>query len=315
VTDGVPIYAAVDNLPNEAMRTFCRQERLTAVSMVPVRHKGRSVASLGVASRSLSEFPAWVCSLIESIASQIGGVIARIQAEEELEREQRLLKHLLELHERERRLVAYEIHDGFVQPLTGAMMTFEGARQRLQGHGVEEVREVFQTGLRLLRDSIQEARQLISSLRPPILDDLGIVPAIEYLVCEARARSAIEIAYDHKVQFARLTPPLETTIFRIVQESLTNAQRYSRSDQVSVRLHQEGNCLRIEIEDRGVGFDLDRVDPNRFGLRGIQERARMFGGQATIDSKPGRGTRVRVEIPLLEAVLEDDDNSQGWPAP
>jgi PAS domain S-box-containing protein len=314
VTNGEPIYAAAESLPNAAMRAFCRQERLTAVSMVPVLHKGRSVACLGVASRSLTEFPAWVCGLIESIASQIGGVIARIQAEEELEREQRLLKHLLELHERERRLVAYEIHDGFVQPLTGALMTFEGAQQRLPSHATEGMRDVFQNGLRLLRESIQEARQLISSLRPPILDDLGIVPAIDYLVCEARGRSTIEIDYDYKVQFARLTPPLETTIFRIVQESLTNALRYSRSDRVSVRLHQEGSCLQIEIEDRGVGFDLDRVDPNRFGLRGIQERARMFGGQATIDSKPGRGTCVRVELPLHEAILEDDE-SHGWPAP
>lgn len=309
VMEAAPIYVSTDALPDPMMREFCRHERLKAVSIVPVLHKGRSVACLGVASRTSHEFPPWVCRLLESIASQIGGVIARIQAEEELEKEQRLLRQLLDLHERERKLVAYEIHDGFVQPLTGALMTFEASQQRFLSQGVEGTRDVFQSGLRLLRDSIQEARHLISSLRPPILDDLGIVPAIEYLVCEGQVASKVLIDYVHQVQFERLTPPLETTIFRIVQESLTNALRHSRSDHVSVRLLQQGSRLRIEVEDRGVGFDREHVDRNRFGLRGIEERARLFGGHTLIESKPGRGTCIRVDLPLVESMPEEDNTS------
>lgn len=305
VAAGTPIYSAADALSDSVMREFCQRERLKSVSIIPVLHKGRSLACLGVASRTSREFPSWVSRLLESIASQIGGVIARIQAEDELEKEQRLLKQLLELHERERKLVAYEIHDGFVQPLTGALMTFEASQQRLQSQGVAAMQDVFQSGLRLLRESIQEARHLISSLRPPILDDLGIVPAIEYLVCEGQTKFQVSIDYVHHVEFERLSPPMETTIFRIVQESLTNALRHSRSDQVAVRLFQEGNRLRIEVEDQGVGFDREQVDRNRFGLRGIQERARLFGGHAVIQSHPGRGTCIRVDLPLAEAMPGD----------
>lgn len=307
VADGLPIYSPTDTLSEPVIRELCQKERLTATSVIPVLHKGRSVACLVVASRCSHDFPAWARHLLESIASQIGGVIARIQAEEELEREQRLLKQLLELHERERRLVAYEIHDGFVQPLTGALMTFEASQQRLHNHNLEGIQEIFQNGLRLLRNSIQEARQLISSLRPPILDDLGIMPAIDYLVCEYQATSKMAIHYVHHVQFERLPPPLETTIFRIVQESLTNALRHSGSDQVFVRLLQTDDRLRIEVEDSGVGFLSEQVDRNRFGLRGIQERAKLFGGQSIVDSQPGRGTRIRVDLPVVEPISEAND--------
>lgn len=102
------------------------------------------------------------------------------------------------------------------------------------------------------------------------------------------------------MRFHRLAPPLETTVFRIVQESLGNAYRHSRGDKIRVGVTEVGKRVRIEVEDAGVGFDLGKVDPARFGLPGIRERTRLFGGSATIESVPGHGTRIAVDLPIVE---------------
>ncbi len=142
----------------------------------------------------------------------------------------------------------------------------------------------------------------MQGLRPTALDDSGLVIALEELVDEASRDQAKRIECSIQVQFGRLAPPLETTIFRIVQESLTNACRHGRSDKIRVGLTQIGDRIRIEVEDAGIGFDLEKVDPARFGLMGIRERARLFGGFATINSTPGHGTRIEVELPVVESV-------------
>ena len=144
-----------------------------------------------------------------------------------------------------------------------------------------------------------EARRLIGGLRPPVLDEAGVVPAIEYLVAEHQRHDGPEIEFVHEVQFDRLAPPLESALFRIVQECLTNACRYSQSPKVRVELRQAGDRVRIDVQDWGVGFDLKQIGDGHFGLRGIRERARLLGGTVSIQTAPQQGTHVTVEFPLI----------------
>jgi signal transduction histidine kinase len=221
----------------------------------------------------------------------------RRHAEELLLKEQRYLRYLLELQDRDRQLVSYEIHDGLVQQLAAAIMQLENFN-RLQGQSDNEDWRTFETGLQGLNECMREARQLISGLRSPVLDEFGVVAAIEEVISQNGNKDKPQIDFVHHLDRERLAPSLENVIFRIVQESLTNAQRYSQSDRLLVRLIQRDDCIRIEVQDWGIGFNPKEVGDGHFGLEGIQERARLFGGSATIKSALGKGTRIVVQLPF-----------------
>jgi len=213
----------------------------------------------------------------------------RKQTEETLRQENQHLKNLLALQDRDRQLICCELHDGLVQQLVGAIMQLEAGQ--------------LDAGLHLLRKCMKEARWLIEGLRPPILDKGGVVVAIENLVSHEDGNGTPTVEFSHKIASDRLPPSLEYTIFRIVQEGLTNARRHSQSMKVRIQLVQQEAGIRIEVEDWGVGFDPDKIADGHFGLEGIKERARLFGGAANIRSSPGEGTRIVVELPLAAGLL------------
>lgn len=239
----------------------------------------------------------WARIALEETAAKIGGAIARIKSEESLVAETQLLKKLLDLQERERKLVAHEIHDGLVQDVVGAKMVFEGIFYQLQSQSPSQADQLRTAG-NLLTKAIAEGRRLIGALRPMIIDEEGIVAAIEHLIADEYSDPALRVEFSSSWNGDRLDPMVEGALFRIVQEALTNVKRHSQSDSASVEMIHKDGRLRVEIRDRGVGFDPDAVSSERFGLRGIRERARLFGGQATIDSAPGDGTRITVELPI-----------------
>ncbi len=210
-----------------------------------------------------------------------------------------VLRRLIEVQERERQLVSYEIHDGLSQYLAGAVMHLEAL---LHEEG-DRASPLLLTALRLVRAAAEEARQLIGGLRPPALDELGIVDAIESLVADARLEiPAIEFAHD--LPGDRLPPDLETTIFRVVQESLSNARKHSGARTARVSLAHEGNAVRVVVRDEGRGFDPAEVPDDRFGLEGIRQRCRLAGAEPTIESAPGRGTTIEVVLPIPAAAAE-----------
>jgi signal transduction histidine kinase len=218
----------------------------------------------------------------------------RKHVEKSLRDENRHLRYLLKLLERDRQLISYEIHDGLVQQLAGAIMHFEALGLR---EGIDRQQAV-KSGVQLLRKSLQEARQLIHGLRPPILEEHGVVAAIDDLVSQSSGENQPAAEFLHKLAFDRLPPVLENAIFRIVQESLTNACRHSQSERVRITLADRSGEIRITVRDWGVGFDFRRVAEGHFGLAGIKERARLFGGSAIIRSSPGKGTRIVVVLPM-----------------
>jgi signal transduction histidine kinase len=131
------------------------------------------------------------------------------------------------------------------------------------------------------------------------------------LVNEERRKKGPKIEYLSKVEFEQLTPILENSVYRIAQEALTNACRHSRSKTVRVELVQQDDQLRIEVQDRGVGFRPEDVEEGQFGLAGIRERARLLGGKATIESKVRKGTRIVVELPIV--LRKDEDEAEPKP--
>jgi PAS domain S-box-containing protein len=225
------------------------------------------------------------------------------QALASLESEQAALQKLVDLQEHDRRLTAFEIHDGLAQLLAAAQFQLEAFRNQ-SATGDPEAEQAFSQAWEHVQAAVKETRRLINGLRPTSLDEFGVVSAVEQLIADQESLGGPPILFSHQLGDVRLAPPLENAIFRIVQESLTNARRHSRSDRVQVELVRQGEWLKIRVEDWGGGFDVSSVEEGRFGLRGIAERARLLGGRSVVDSAPGQGTRVVVELPAVPAVPE-----------
>lgn len=212
----------------------------------------------------------------------------------ELQREQRFMERTLAEHERDRQLVAYEIHDTVLQDAIGALMFLDSMTD---GSGTQDDVDRLEQARSLLRKCIEGSRRMISGLRPLVIDEQGILGGIEHLVSEFADRG-VEIRFRHALVDERLPAELESTLFRIVKEALVNLERHSQATHGEVELSQRDGAIHVEISDHGVGFDPDAVAEGHYGLEGLRERARLAGGAATISSAVGQGTRVVVELPL-----------------
>ncbi len=228
--------------------------------------------------------------------------MARVQ--EELKRKEivrgQLLQRLIHAQEEERLRIARELHDEAGQALTSMRM---GLHLVAEADGVpEEIREQARELKALNSRTLENLRRLAMELRPPALDRLGLVTALEQYVADYGRRCGVRadfqvVGLDGK----RLAPSVEISLYRIVQEALTNVARHAGASSVAVLLEcREGEVVLI-IEDDGQGFDPDTMMGNgHLGLPGMQERAETIGGQMTVESSPGDGTTVFVEVPLWE---------------
>jgi PAS domain S-box-containing protein len=223
----------------------------------------------------------------------------RRQAQAALERERQSLWRMLQASDHERQTISYEIHDGLAQYLAAAGMQFQ-VFDGLRESNPEEAKKAYDAAAQLVRQSHAEARRLISKVRPPVIDEIGLETAISHLVHEQRLHGGPKIEFDSNVQFDRLPPILENAVYRIAQEALTNACKHSKSKKVTVTLVQEEQDVRLEVRDWGIGFDSESLPEGHFGLEGIRQRVRLLGGRLTIESTPGRGTSVQVVVPIVE---------------
>lgn len=224
-------------------------------------------------------------------------ITARKQTELALRRERKTLEEMLQLHEHERRLIGYDIHDGLAQLLSGAMIFLQAFREQFAERPSEQWKS-FELGFQALSEALAETRRLIDDLRPVVLEEGGILPAVEALIEKLHSRFGMEIEYVADASLGRLAPLREFAVFRILQEALSNARRHSRTKKVRVELRQRHDRLYLEVRDWGVGFDPEKVPPGHYGLEGIRERSRLLGGQVEIQSAPGEGTRLALEIPV-----------------
>jgi two-component system sensor histidine kinase DegS len=214
-----------------------------------------------------------------------------------VQEERRLLKRVLDAQEQGQQWLANQIHEGLAQPMIGAVLRLQ-AVEHLQRRDPEGAANELRAVRKLLRDSIDEARTIASRLRPPALDEFGIVAGIHYLTAELTRNAELEIEFSHDAEPLRMPAPVETAAFRIVQELLTNVWRHSQTRKVRVELARTDGHVHLEVRDCGIGFDPTIVGEDCFGLQAVRERAKLLGGRATVETAPGKGTRVVVELPL-----------------
>jgi signal transduction histidine kinase len=205
------------------------------------------------------------------------------------------LRHLNEMLEEEAKRIAHALHDEAGQLLASVYLALEQAARDLPPPAADRLQWV-----RCLLDQIEvQLRRLSHELRPTILDDLGLLPALDFLAKGVSTRTGIHIAVDGSTE-DRLPRLVETPLYRIVQEALTNVAKHARATQVTVYVRPEEKLVRCSIRDNGVGFDAngDRREEGGLGLRGIKERLEALGGSLQIISSPGQGTELVVTIPL-----------------
>jgi len=152
----------------------------------------------------------------------------------------------------------------------------------------------------LINTLIKHVRSLSLELRPPMLDDLGLLIALDWHFKRYTKQTNVQVNFRHTPVLQRLPTLLETTIYRIVQEALTNVARHARVEEATVRLWVDHERAGVQVEDRGAGFDAETAlaAPASTGLSGMRERAELLGGEFTLESKLGSGTRLTVELPL-----------------
>ncbi len=214
---------------------------------------------------------------------------------------QKLIERLINVQEEERRMVAYDIHDGLIQRLVGARMQLRNFMSQYTPKENEPAEQALERGFVHLSASIVEGRRLIEGLRPSLLDDLGLIPALKELAEQEAAEMNASLEFSADLQTDRLPPPIEITAYRIVQEALNNSRKHSRSERLKVALAQQHGWLEITVQDWGHGFDtacLTDTNYRCFGLSGMQERANLVSGECEIKSALNHGTVVQCRLPL-----------------
>ena len=213
---------------------------------------------------------------------------------------QRLSAKVVQAQEDERRAISRELHDQIGQALTAIKVNLGRLEQKF-GSAAPELGERIRESKLLAEQMVQEVRDLSRLLRPTMLDDLGLVPALEWYVRNFSRRAGIPVHLNIDRRLGRLPEEWETCIYRTVQEALTNTMRHSEATEVLIELQHTADCLVLTVEDNGQGFELNSPAAG-IGLMGMSERARELGGALAVESKQQAGTRIRIRLPLPPAV-------------
>jgi signal transduction histidine kinase len=217
--------------------------------------------------------------------------------------------------EGERQRWARELHDDTLQSLSALRVGLSTAKRSGCPGTLEQA---VTNAIEHLEEGITNLRGLITDLRPASLDELGAAAAIQALG-ERTARHGIEVdvsvelAYEHGSGQARHTPELETAMYRIVQEALTNATKHGRAKRAVVEIHEDDNDIHVSVRDDGSGFDLHE-DTTGFGLLGMRERVQLLSGALRIASAPGEGTTVTASFPSQRLSAESPKTQSADPA-
>jgi len=261
----------------------------TAVCGITVEASGRR--------KDGSEFP--LEASLASWQTGAGAFVMAILRDHTTERRlaHRALRRMNEMREDEARRIARALHDEAGQLLASVHVAVVEWAGEMPASAADHLRRV-----RDLLDQIEvRLRELSHELRPTILDDLGLVPALEFLAGRISKRTGLLVTVEGVVG-GRLPTAIETTLYRVAQEALTNVARHARATSACLRIEQEDRLIRCAIRDDGIGFDvpaiLSRRGEHGLGLIGIRERAMSLGGTVQIESAPGRGTTLLVSIPL-----------------
>jgi PAS domain S-box-containing protein len=227
-------------------------------------------------------------------------ITERIEAEEKLQESLNEIRELTDyvqnVREEERSHMAREIHDELGQQLTVLKMDVSWLNKKIAS-GDEVIRQKIRSLTDMLDGTVRTVRRISSELRPSVLDDLGLVAAIDWNLKEFGRRSGLKIVFTEPGREVKLPDAVKTGLFRIFQESLTNVARHSGAQKVEVSLQQTNGHFILSIEDDGKGFDTLNRTFKTLGILGMKERTAMMGGTYEINSSPGKGTIITVSVP------------------
>jgi signal transduction histidine kinase len=206
------------------------------------------------------------------------------------------LRRVVDAQELERRRLARELHDETGQALTSILLGLRALEESLEGErpraAVSDLRE-------LVVATLQDVRRLAVELRPKVLDDFGLVPALERLAETFGDQTGLAIRFEANLRDGRLLPEVETALYRIVQEALTNIVKHAQARNVSVVLTRKAGSVAAVIEDDGLGFDTARIREGGSGIEGMRERMGLLDGRLEVESTAESGTTLVAEVPLL----------------
>jgi len=276
------------------------EEFISMVSVPIMTRPGHLVGVLNVHTRDRREFTKADVELLGSVAGLMAGAIENASLHSRLtEREEameRFAERIVLLQETERRRLAGEIHDGISQRIVSLSFHLSAAADAVATNPANTAEQIARAQ-QLAAGALDETRRAIAGLRPPVLDDLGLAASLESLV---RSIPLPNVQVDTVT--TSLPEHAETAVYRIAQEALQNVMKHASAAHVQLRLSVTADAVLLEISDDGVGFDpattAKRAGPVGYGLPGMQQRAELLGGQLTADSTPGRGTVVRLRVPM-----------------
>ena len=308
-------YASDSRLSHEYL-PLIQAGRTVGVLVVPIRSGERVEGLLYVGSEQPRTFTDHDEAILQRLADHAAIALANAQLYAEMqaghERLQGLSHQLLEAQEAERRRIAHELHDEAGQLLASVHLALEAAVSGLP----PQLREGFQP-VRDHLDAIEaQLRRLSHELRPIILDDLGLLPALRFFAEGVAARTGLHIHVDGSIK-SRLPPAVETALYRIIQEGLTNIIKHAAATHVHLQLWRDAGMVHGSLRDNGSGFAVDqlvgRTGPRGLGLLGIEERLEALGGTLRITSAPGHGTTLDITLPVEPMEVEEGSDADPYP--
>ena len=278
------------NLRQEQQRLSASQERFRTF----LRNMLGISLLLGVAVALLSIYRFFV---LEQRANRQREEIERT------ERELRLLsRSLVQIQEEERKTISRELHDAVGQMLTALGMEL-GNLAPLRNSSPEQFQEHLEDAKRLTADTLRSVRDMAMGLRPSMLDDIGLGPALEWQGREFSRRGGVPVTVQLDGTLDHLPEAHRTCIYRVVQEALTNCAKHARAKNIRIAVYGREDAVSVSVQDDGLGFWPETAPHKGLGLIGIQERVRGLDGQVSVVSHPNRGTLIRAEIPLRNKVV------------
>lgn len=240
-----------------------------------------------------------IADQVARITSENARLIERVAESER--RFRRISRGVLRLQEEERSRISRDLHDGIGQLLTALKIQLELLER--EAAGMTEVAARIAGSRELAETALAEVRQLSHVLRPQMLDELGLEPTLRWLGRTFQKRTGVEVEVAIEGSASGVGPDLETLVYRLVQEALTNVARHSGASAAKVTLRRQASALRVRIEDSGAGFDTESPpssgeEERGFGVRAMKDRVESVNGRFTLRSAPGKGTVVEAELPL-----------------
>jgi len=293
VRKGQPVYHLYSQLP---VSTEDEPEELRAVAVLPLCHEGLVVGCLNLGSHTQDAIPAQSRIVMEALAAQAAGAIARIRAETD---QHRLEQQILEITDREQARIGQELHDGLCQQLVSLAFDANAIQADLAGTKCAEATVAARIAL-LLDTCISEARQLARGLFPVRLEAEGLPSALEELSRAMEARFGIRCTAECGEHLPVKTGTMAVHLYRIAQEAVTNALKHGRAKTIRVRLWAESGKLNLEVEDDGIGLSASTPDARGMGLHIMDYRARSIGGALKLIHPAHGGTSVYCCIPFEE---------------